>query len=121
MPPDTKQAPVTGEPDLGFKARGFYIGGKWEAPAAGGTFASVNPSTGRELAEIPYADASDVDRADWRWTVDTAEDLEFVRRIYQRLGGVENFSWNDVVGILEDEPELMWINSHVRQKEIEQA
>jgi spore coat polysaccharide biosynthesis protein SpsF len=64
---------------------------------------------------------SDVDRADWRWTVDTAEDLEFVRQIYRRLDGVENFSWLDVVAILEDEPELMWINSHVRQKEIEQA
>jgi spore coat polysaccharide biosynthesis protein SpsF len=64
---------------------------------------------------------SDVDRADWRWTVDTAEDLEFVRQIYRRLEGVENFSWLDVVAILEDEPELMWINSHVRQKEIEQA
>jgi spore coat polysaccharide biosynthesis protein SpsF len=64
---------------------------------------------------------SDVDRADWRWTIDTAEDLEFVRQIYRRLGGSENFSWLDVVAILEDEPELMWINSHVRQKEIEQA
>lgn len=64
---------------------------------------------------------SDVDRADWRWTIDTAEDLEFVRQIYRRLGGSENFSWIDVLNIIEDEPELMWINSHVRQKEIEQA
>jgi spore coat polysaccharide biosynthesis protein SpsF len=64
---------------------------------------------------------SDVDRADWRWTVDTAEDLEFLRQIYRRLNGIENFSWMDVVAILDDEPELMWINSHVRQKEIEQA
>jgi spore coat polysaccharide biosynthesis protein SpsF len=64
---------------------------------------------------------SDVDRADWRWTIDTAEDLEFVRQIYRRLGGIEKFSWSDVLNILEDEPELMWINSHVRQKAIEQA
>jgi spore coat polysaccharide biosynthesis protein SpsF len=34
---------------------------------------------------------SDVDRADWRWTVDTAEDLEFVRQIYRRLGGGKIF------------------------------
>jgi betaine-aldehyde dehydrogenase len=53
----------TFEPDLGFKARGLYIGGKWEAPAAGRTFVSINPSTGRQLAEVPYADAGDVDRA----------------------------------------------------------
>jgi spore coat polysaccharide biosynthesis protein SpsF len=62
---------------------------------------------------------SDVDRADWRWTVDTAEDLEFVREIYRRLDAGANFSWTDVVALLEDEPELMWINSHVPQKAIE--
>src|ERR1035438_9206267 len=53
----------TAEPDLGFKARGFYYGGKWEAPSSGRTFVSMNPSTGRPLAEIPYADANDVDCA----------------------------------------------------------
>lgn len=62
---------------------------------------------------------SDVDRADWRWTIDTAEDLEFVREIYRRLDANGNFSWTDVVALLEDEPELMWINSHVQQKAIE--
>ncbi|HUQ18263.1 MAG TPA: glycosyltransferase family protein [Gemmatimonadaceae bacterium] len=62
---------------------------------------------------------SDVDRAEWRWTVDTAEDLEFVREIYRRLDSDGNFSWTDVVALLEDEPELMWINSHVQQKAIE--
>ena len=63
MQSTNKQAPATGEPDLRFNARGFYIGGKWEAPAAGRTFASINPSTGREIALVPYADANDVDRA----------------------------------------------------------
>lgn len=62
---------------------------------------------------------SEVDRADWRWTVDTAEDLEFVREIYRRLDANGNFSWIDIVALLEDEPELMWINSHVQQKAIE--
>jgi betaine-aldehyde dehydrogenase len=57
------QVSETGEPDLGFKARGFYYGGKWEAPSSGRTFVSMNPSTGRPLAEVPYADAGDVDRA----------------------------------------------------------
>ena len=55
------QAPA--EPDLAFKARGLYFGGKWEAPGAGHAFASINPSTGRRLAEVPYAEANDVDRA----------------------------------------------------------
>lgn len=61
---------------------------------------------------------SDVDRADWRWTVDTAEDLDFVRELYHRLDGSPDFSWQDVIAILENDPSLMWINSRVQQKEI---
>jgi spore coat polysaccharide biosynthesis protein SpsF len=64
---------------------------------------------------------SDVDRADWRWTIDTPEDLEFVREIYYRLGPSGDFGWQDVVNLVESEPSLMWINSHVQQKEIIQG
>lgn len=51
------------EPDLGFTARGLYIGGKWEAAADGRTFATYNPSTGRKLGEVPYGGPADVDHA----------------------------------------------------------
>jgi betaine-aldehyde dehydrogenase len=51
------------EPRIDFAAKGLWIGGRWEAPAEGGTFTSVNPSTGRPLAEVPYAAPADVDRA----------------------------------------------------------
>lgn len=61
---------------------------------------------------------SEVDRADWRWTIDTAEDLEFVREIYSRLEGREDFSWEEVVALIEEETSLMWINAGVRQKEL---
>jgi spore coat polysaccharide biosynthesis protein SpsF len=61
---------------------------------------------------------SGVDRADWRWTIDTAEDLEFVREIYGRLEGLDDFTWEDVVALVEEEKSLMWINSGVRQKEL---
>jgi betaine-aldehyde dehydrogenase len=63
------------EPDIGYKPRGLYVGGKWEAAADGRTFESHNPSTGRKLGDVPYASAADVDRAvqaakkafqDWR-------------------------------------------------------
>ena len=64
---------------------------------------------------------SDIDRADWRWTVDTAEDLEFVRQIYSRLDGMADFSWHDVVALLEEEPSLKWINAGVKQKEVDQG
>ena len=61
---------------------------------------------------------SDVDRADWRWTVDTIEDLEFVRQVYTRLDANPHFTWRDVVALLEREPELRDINRHIVQKPV---
>lgn len=52
----------------------------------------------------------------YRWTVDTPEDLRFVRAIFSRLNDVNDFSWNDVLEILKTEPELMKINRNVRQR-----
>lgn len=51
------------EPELGYAARGLYYGGRWVEPASGRSFTSINPSTGRKLGDVPYADANDVDRA----------------------------------------------------------
>lgn len=61
---------------------------------------------------------SDVHRSDWRWTVDTMEDLAFVRAIFDRLGLDGHFGWLDVVALLEREPALRAINAHVSQKAI---
>lgn len=51
-----------------------------------------------------------------RWAVDTAEDLEFVRQIYRRLGGKTDFGMEDVLEVLRKEPELSKINEGIRQK-----
>jgi spore coat polysaccharide biosynthesis protein SpsF len=51
-----------------------------------------------------------------RWTVDTAEDLEFVRRIYDHFGAYEVFDWQQVLAVLEAEPELAAINAGVAHK-----
>lgn len=61
---------------------------------------------------------SDVDRADWRWTVDTPEDLAFVQRIYDELGPDRPFGWEEVVELLEERPELRDINRHIVQKPV---
>jgi spore coat polysaccharide biosynthesis protein SpsF len=61
---------------------------------------------------------SDVDRADWRWTVDTLEDLEFVRCVYDRLGATGDFAWLDVVDLLSREPSLRELNQKVVQKPV---
>ncbi len=51
-----------------------------------------------------------------RWTVDTAEDLEFVRQVFARLREREDFDWLEVLALLEREPELTRINAGVRHK-----
>jgi spore coat polysaccharide biosynthesis protein SpsF len=52
-----------------------------------------------------------------RWTVDTPEDLEFVRRIYNHFGH-DRFFWREVLDLLARNPQWLEINRSVRQKEI---
>jgi spore coat polysaccharide biosynthesis protein SpsF len=51
-----------------------------------------------------------------RWTVDTAEDLALMQRVYARFEGRDDFSWQDVLALFEREPELANINSNVVHK-----
>lgn len=56
------------------------------------------------------------DFGDYRWTVDTPEDLEFIREVYARFGGRDDFSWKEVLDLVHENPELMKINAGVRHK-----
>lgn len=56
------------------------------------------------------------DFGDYRWTVDTPEDLEFMRQVYSRFAGRDDFSWKEVLDLVHDNPELMKINSGVQHK-----
>lgn len=56
-----------------------------------------------------------------RWTVDTTEDLEFVRAIYARFKENPEFSGRDVLDLLEREPELAEINRGVMQKALHEG
>ncbi len=56
------------------------------------------------------------DFGDYRWTVDTPEDLEFIRQVYSHFNGRDDFSWKEVLDLVHDEPELMKINSDVIHK-----
>lgn len=51
-----------------------------------------------------------------RWTVDTAEDLELLRRIYAAFGGRDDFTWLEVLALFERNPELAQINAGVPHK-----
>jgi spore coat polysaccharide biosynthesis protein SpsF len=58
---------------------------------------------------------SPVDYSAMRWTVDTQEDLAFVRKIYDYFGH-DRFSWREVLKVLEEHPEWVEINRYVQQK-----
>ena len=55
------------------------------------------------------------DYSSQRWTVDTPEDFEFVRLIYQHFSH-DRFSWREVLTLLERHPEWLEINRHIVQK-----
>jgi spore coat polysaccharide biosynthesis protein SpsF len=57
-----------------------------------------------------------VDYSALRWTLDTPADLEFVRAVYGFLEGHGPFSWQTVLRLLEREPSLAAVNSHVEQR-----
>jgi len=62
----------------------------------------------------------DEDHSAYRWTVDTPEDLEFVRAIYSRREG-KGFRLSDVLRLIEREPQLAEINRAVSQKALHEG
>lgn len=62
----------------------------------------------------------DRDLSSLRWTVDEEKDLKFIREIYKRLNKKYKTPFmNDVLEILEEEPQLEQINLGVKQKDLE--
>jgi spore coat polysaccharide biosynthesis protein SpsF len=53
-----------------------------------------------------------------RWTVDTTEDLQFVREVYARFGNRDDFGWCEVIELLAREPKLSDINREIKQKSL---
>ena len=58
----------------------------------------------------------DPDYGDLRWTVDTPQDLDLVRAIFERMAGRVDFGWLDVLELFQREPELARLNAGVGQK-----
>jgi spore coat polysaccharide biosynthesis protein SpsF len=50
-----------------------------------------------------------------RWTVDTAEDLAFVRKVYDHFGH-DRFTWLDALALVEAHPQWRELNRNVQQK-----
>lgn len=57
------------------------------------------------------------DYSEHRWTLDTPEDYELIRRIYDEMCRSNRiFTMKDVLELLEVHPEWMAINAHIAQK-----
>ncbi len=59
----------------------------------------------------------DPDYGHFRWTVDTSQDLELLRQIYEHFGGRDDFSWLEVLEIIKNSPELSELNTGVQHKD----
>jgi spore coat polysaccharide biosynthesis protein SpsF len=60
---------------------------------------------------------ADDDRSGHRWSVDTAEDFELIRRIYASFGR-DDFTWREALAAMEAHPDWMALNRHVPQKTV---
>lgn len=59
---------------------------------------------------------AEVDRSGFRWTVDEEQDLEFVRAVYRQLYPAKpDFSTDDILGLLEGNPQLQSLNSSLER------
>jgi len=54
-----------------------------------------------------------VDLGYLRWTVDTAQDLDFVRGVYAAFAGDDHFTWEQVAELVVRDPELRARNADV--------
>ncbi|MCX5666808.1 MAG: glycosyltransferase family protein [Candidatus Omnitrophica bacterium] len=59
----------------------------------------------------------ELNHPDWRWTLDTKEDFEFLKIIYEALYKVKkDFDSYDVLDFLKKNPRLLEVNKRVRQR-----
>ncbi len=62
---------------------------------------------------------SDVQCDGYRWTLDTAEDLTLLGRIYEDFHPRNDFGWREIVALMQRQPELLDINACVSQKTVQ--
>ncbi|WP_425449713.1 cytidylyltransferase domain-containing protein [Dethiothermospora halolimnae] len=67
-----------------------------------------------------YYFKNDIDYSKYRWTLDTKEDLQLIKNIYNNFyKGTHNFYFKDILKYIEENPQLSYINEHVNQKSLE--
>jgi spore coat polysaccharide biosynthesis protein SpsF len=59
-----------------------------------------------------------VDLSKYRWTLDNKEDYEFLSKIFALLSNENSYiKYKDVLKLLDENPELIKINSHIKRNE----
>lgn len=59
------------------------------------------------------------DGSQYRWTVDTPEDLALVRRVAEHFGAaLDAAGWREVLAAVESHPDWSALNAHVQQKSV---
>jgi spore coat polysaccharide biosynthesis protein SpsF len=66
---------------------------------------------GFKIAQLNH----DPDYGALRWTVDTPEDLELMRRVFAHFGR-DDFYWQDVLALQQSQPEMFTVNAGVIHK-----
>jgi spore coat polysaccharide biosynthesis protein SpsF len=61
------------------------------------------------------------DCSQYRWTLDTPEDLCVIRGIYTSFKNRDDFGWREAVALMERSPELLRINAQVVQKPMQET
>ena len=62
-----------------------------------------------------FRDEKDPDNSSMRFTMDTPEDYEFVKRVYDSFGS-NIFSYGEILRMLSEHRELLKINQNIQQK-----
>lgn len=63
----------------------------------------------------------DPDYGSYRWAVDTQEDLELARQVYDRFGGKDDFTWEQALDLFKRDPQLIEINAQSHQKDFREV
>jgi len=72
----------------------------------------------RDLFKISNV-TNNEDLSSYRWTLDQAEDFEFIQKIYKKFNesNTDEFYTQDIIGLLEKDPDLTSINSAITRNE----
>jgi spore coat polysaccharide biosynthesis protein SpsF len=98
------------------------LGRAWQAARTPYEREHVTPYICEHPAEFKLVSVTgDADYSSHRWTVDTPNDLEFVRAVYARLKDNATFLWRDVLDLLDREPALMELNGSIMQKALHEG